>query len=193
MAMAALRRADGNLLMSKIVMLIETYISRLNINKNMSAQQIAWCAQDICNSDNVEVYALSLDDIQLCLNRGISGEYGEIYDRIDQTVIFGWLKKYWAQRSDAVAKQRHIEQGAERQNIHEVFQNDTMAEILHDVVNKLRVPDKTKPDVRATVLSEAEKQILKEWDDLPYYEETNLKEYNGVVCDFTEYANARLK
>ena len=41
---------------------------------------------------------MTFPDVRLCLRRGIQGKYGEIYDRLDVPVIFGWFRSYVSER-----------------------------------------------------------------------------------------------
>jgi len=191
---ALLRKADETTLVAKISILLLDMTGQLNIDRNMTAVQIAYCAKALAQSNEVEIYNLSLEDIQTCFNRGLSGSYGEIYNRMDQSVVFGWIRKYWKQRSEAVARLRDIENGNHRQNIHEVFQNDTMKEILRDVVDKVKFKEEPVVKFEERVIypkSPFEQMVLDEWDNLSGDVYSNLKMYKGNSHDFTSYRKLR--
>lgn len=127
---STLRKVDRGTTVAKIAMLITRLCSRLNIDRNMNSSQIAMCAEEIVN----EKWMLKLDDVDLCFRLGLQGQYGEIYNRIDQTIIFTWLNKYQTQRDQAFAR-RHDEGRAG--NLYQLFDNEPMKQILHEVTDKL--------------------------------------------------------
>lgn len=58
-----------------------------------------------------EFHWLTIPDIKLALNRGCTGRYGEIYDRLDVPVIMGWIRCYAAERvATSEMRRRAIEQ-----------------------------------------------------------------------------------
>lgn len=192
---AQLRKADKVLLIKKIILLIERTCKRMNIDRNMNAEQMAYCAEDIANSMEANIYCLSLDDIQLCLEKGGRCEYGEIYNRMDQTVIFGWFKKYWEERAAAVSRCRDAE--IANNNIYDAFKNDDLYNAVKMVNDKLRMEEK-KPDSKPEPLRELppfEKEVLIEWDSMPYgptgTEFARLKQYKDEWVDFTDYREER--
>jgi len=67
----------------KIMQLITRCTQLINVQHNMNAMQIEFCAEQILD----KMYYYSLEDIQLCLDRGAIGEYGPIYNRIDPATI----------------------------------------------------------------------------------------------------------
>ena len=123
--------------MAKVTFLISKLCSNLNIGRNMNAQQVASCAEAIVE----DMWRLKLDDIDLCFRNGLKGNYGQIYDRMDQMTIFGWLKEYEKERDNAIAKKRDTEQ---INNIYETFQHPQMKQILEDVTSKLTMKETPK-------------------------------------------------
>jgi len=91
-----------------IVYAITDLISYFNIGKVMSAEQVAQTTDLI-----IEEYSqLKIDDFKLCFNRAKKGEYGQVYDRLDGQVIFGWLEKYAIERfrtADNISYYEHLE------------------------------------------------------------------------------------
>ena len=81
----------------------------------MNAVQIEFCAENILE----KMWMYSLEDVQLCLDRGAIGEYGTIYNRIDPATILAWFPKYDQQRqtiSEAIN-----ENNKQQNNIYELL------------------------------------------------------------------------
>jgi len=78
-------------------------------------------------------------------------------------MIFGFLRKYMAERDAAIARERD---GSQQNNIYEIFQTEPMQRILSDVHDKLQHKEvqqmpkfERKPDLGQL--------FLVEWDKLP--------------------------
>lgn len=163
----------------------------------MTGQQIAMCAESIVE----EMWRFKLDDIDLCFRNGVMGKYGQIYDRMDQMVIFGWLKEYEKERDAAIAKKRDSDQIANN-NVYEIFQHPQMKQILHDVTDKLDVKAKPTEHLKIRELTREEKMIqdwMKDFDRL-YAEttgdisrQTRMIYYEGGWLDQQQYLLLKAK
>lgn len=71
----------------------------LEVGKKMGEQQIVQTVLLI----EQEYYYLTIEDFKVCFDRGKCGGYGQLFDRIDGSVILGWLDQYAAERSNAFA------------------------------------------------------------------------------------------
>jgi hypothetical protein len=179
MGMATCRRVDSELTIAKVIIILTKMVTRLNIDRNMNASQIRYCAEDIVHSDNPFIYNLTLDELSLCMDKGVRGEYGEIYNRMDQAVVFGWIEKYIQEKSHEGEKLRIEHEQESRKNIHEIFQNETMETILKDVHSKLIITEAPAKEIAKRELTEAEKQMqefLREFDQLY---RTNGRDFAG--------------
>lgn len=197
---------DSETTFNKIVLIISSVVAKLNIDHNMTGTQIAYCAEAITNSMDANVYNLSLDELNTCFELGLSGEYGEIYNRMDQAVIFSWIKKFIEIKHNVRSKM--IDAGGEqaRQNIYEVFQNPVMENILKDVVDKLKhkeVPVEVVPDPPAPEMSENDiliQSFMKDFDLLFFQSGHGNTNRHGVrfvtfedkEMDVQQYVQARM-
>jgi hypothetical protein len=167
----------------KVVMILARCAQLCTVERNMNAMQIEFTAEMIIK----EYWMYSLEDIQLCTERGVTGLYGELYNRLDTSVVFGWLKKYESERMSEIAKRRQKE--IETSNIYDVFNNDVMAGALRTVVESL--PKATdKPEPKIPELSPFEKMVQDEWDKLKTFSH-GLKWYKDEFYDFTDYRKLR--
>ena len=162
----------------------------LNVQNNMNAVQIEFCAENILE----KMWMYSLEDIQLCLDRGAIGEYGTIYNRIDPATILAWFPKYDAQRqtvSDAIN-----ENNKQHNNIYEMFANPKMTEAMQDVVTKmdakmLQVP--AQEPIREQP-SQLEIALMREYDALPQWDnDMRFRVYKTKPYQFTEFRMERYR
>lgn len=51
-----------------------------------------------------EYYYFTIEDFKVCFDKGKKGGYGQLFDRIDGSVILDWLDQYAAERSAAFAE-----------------------------------------------------------------------------------------
>lgn len=164
-----LRKVDKSTTVNHIIVILTKAVSTVNIQMNMNPTQIAMCANAIAD----EKWMLRLDDIQLCMERGCLGYYGELFNRLDQMVIFGWFKKYEAERDEAIARKRDSEQAG---NLYQLFDNEPMKQILHEVTDKLimqKMPGYTPEPRPQNAASLFAQQVAEEFETL-YRDNPNI-------------------
>lgn len=175
--------------------------TRLNIDRNMTAEQVRYCAEDIVNSDDQLIYNLTLDELNLCMEKGVKGEYGEIYNRMDQAIVFKWVGNYIEEKLQVGERIRNVDDGDMRQNIHEVFQTETMHTILTDVVSKLSIKEVKGPDQPRVVTPEQD--IINGWMTAfdRYYEKLGndtgpvrmVPDHEGKLITMNQYLDIQLE
>ena len=136
----------------------------------------------------------SLEDVQLCLDRGAIGEYGTIYNRIDPATILAWFPKYDAQRQIAVEAINQNEQ--QQNNIYEIFNHPQMAEAMQDVVTKIDAKMLQTPvqEVKRNSPSQLETALMDEYDALPQWDnDMRFRVYKNRPYQFTEYRMERYR
>jgi hypothetical protein len=80
-------------LLKLIVVVLKQFNDSLNV-PSMSAMQIIETAREY-----IVTYPLnSVKDLILCLRKAKKGEYGQIYNRLDQATIFSFITKYEEER-----------------------------------------------------------------------------------------------
>jgi len=137
----------------------------MNVQNNMNGMQIEFCAEQIMQ----QKYFYSLEDIQLCLDRGAIGTYGTIYNRIDPATILAWFPLYDQERQVYVTAKKNAETQAN--NIYEIFAHPQMNEALNDVVQKIeerKMQEPVKEIIRGKP-SELEMALMREYDELPQW------------------------
>ncbi len=91
-----------------VVLLLKEVLDFFNTTQTMSDTQVAVTSDLI-----IEEYPyFQVDDLKLAFRNAMKGHYGEVYNRLDGSVILGWLKKYNAERcarADVISYKEHNE------------------------------------------------------------------------------------
>jgi len=162
----------------------------MNVQNNMNALQIEFCAEQIMQ----QKYFYSLEDIQLCLDRGAIGGYGTIYNRIDPATILAWFPMYDQERQVYVTAKKDAEQHAN--NIYDIFAHPQMTEAMQDVVTKMDAKMLQVPAQEPTreQPSQLEIALMREYDALPQWNnDTRFRVYKTKPYQFTEFRMERYR
>jgi hypothetical protein len=90
-----------NLIMAWIIHLSAS----LNVGRGMSDFQIRDAAEVIL----IEFPYLTVADIAYVFRKAKTGYYGELYDRLDITVISRWFHRHWSERLQAAETQSYTQ------------------------------------------------------------------------------------
>jgi hypothetical protein len=160
----------------------------LNVQNNMNAMQIEFCAENILD----KMWMYSLEDIQLCLDRGAIGAYGTIYNRIDPATILAWFPLYDAQRQLAVDGINENEKQAN--NIYEMFQHPQVVDAIQHAADKLKIEEAPAQEAKERKPSEFEKMLMDQYDSLPQWDnDMRFRVYNNKPYQFTEFRMQRYR
>lgn len=69
----------------------------VNVGRNLTPQQVEFLAEEII----AQYFYLTLADIRFVMRQGVTGKYGELYERLDVQVVSGWFAQYVSERLDA--------------------------------------------------------------------------------------------
>jgi hypothetical protein len=182
---ALLRKLDRQTTKVKIMQLVTRCTQLLNVQNNMNAMQIEFCAENIME----QMWMYSLEDIQLCLDRGAIGMYGTIYNRIDPATILAWFPLYDQERQ--VVSTTINETEKQTNNIYEMFQHPQVMQAMNDVYDKMPHKEAPAQEVKREV-NAFEQQLLTEFDALPEWVENKwFRLYKNRPFQFTEYRKER--
>jgi hypothetical protein len=162
----------------------------MNVQNNMNGMQIEFCAEQIMQ----QKYFYSLEDVQICLDRGAIGTYGTIYNRIDPATILAWFPLYDQERQVYVTAKKNAETQAN--NIYEIFAHPQMNEALNDVVQKIDERKMQEPvkEIIHGKPSELEVALMREYDELPQWiNDQRFRLYKKKPFQFTEYRYERYR
>jgi len=183
---ALLRKIDRPTTKAKVMQLVTRCTQLVNVQHNMNALQIEFCAENIIE----KMWMYSLQDVQLCLDRGAIGQYGTLFNRIDPATIIAWFVKYDQQRQIAVETINNDQQ--KQNNIYEIFDNEEMLQAAHYAVDKLSIKEQAPDTAPTRHVTPIEKMIMDEYAVLPLWRENaNFKWYKNTPYQFTEYRKER--
>ncbi len=185
---ALLRKLDRQTTKVKIMQLVTRCTQLLNVQNNMNAMQIEFCAENIME----KMWMYSLEDVQLCLDRGSIGEYGTIYNRIDPATILAWFPLYDAQRQTAI--EMYNEKEKQANNIYEMFQHPQVVDAIQQAADKLKIHEAPAQEAKRSNPPQIEIALMREYDDLPTWDnDMRFRVYKNRPYQFTEYRQERYK
>jgi hypothetical protein len=185
---AMLRKIDRNETKMKIAMLISRCCAMINIDKNMNADQINFSAEHFVQHH----WKYSLEDIQLCLDRGVAGIYGTIYNRLDLSILNEWVSKFEQERDTHITSMRTEEQ--KQNNIYEMFQHPQIMEAMQQAADKLSIKEEPVREVKRENPPPLEIALMREYDALPQWDNNIFfRMYKNNPYQFTEYRQERYK
>ena len=150
--------------------------------------QIEFCAQNIME----KMYMYSLEDVQLCLDRGAIGAYGTIYNRIDPATILAWFPLYDQERQVVVRAKKTAEEQAN--NIYEMFQHPQVVDAIQQAADKLKIEEAPVREVKRDNPPQIEIALMREYDDLPAWDnDMRFRVYKNKPYQFSEYRQERYK
>jgi hypothetical protein len=185
---AVLRKIDRNETKMKIAMLISRCCAMINIDKNMNADQINFAAEHFVQHH----WKYSLEDIQLCLDRGVAGIYGTIYNRLDLSILNEWVNKFEQERDTHITGMRSEEQ--KQNNIYEMFQHPQIMEAMKQAADKLSIKEEPVRQVKRENPPQIEIALMREYDALPQWDNNiHFRVYKTKPYQFTEYRQERYR
>jgi hypothetical protein len=158
----------------------------MNVQNNMNGMQIEFCAENIME----KMYMYSLEDVQLCLDRGAIGAYGTIYNRIDPATVLAWFPLYDQQRQPYVTAKRQAEEQAN--NIYEMFQHPQVVDAIQQAADKLKIEEAPAREAKRSEVSSFEQLLMAEYDALPIWDDNvRFSVYKNKPYLFNEYRKER--
>jgi hypothetical protein len=183
---ATLRKVDREETKFKISMLIARCCAMLNIEKNMNNEQIKFAAEHFVQHH----WKYSLEDIQLCLDRGVAGMYGTIYNRLDLSILNEWLLKFEQERDMHITATR--EKATQANNIYEMFQHPQVLEAIQQTADKLKIEEAPAREAKRSEVSAFEQLLMAEYDALPIWDDNvRFSVYKNKPYLFNEYRKER--
>ena len=185
---ALLRKVDREETRFKISMLIARCCAMLNIEKNMNNEQIKFAAEHFVQHH----WKYSLEDIQLCLDRGVAGIYGTIYNRLDLSILNEWVNKFEQERDMHITAMRNEEQ--KQNNIYEMFQHPQIMEAMQQAADKLSIKEEPAREIKRENPPAIEIALMREYDDLPTWDnDMRFRVYKNKPYQFNEFRKERYR
>lgn len=117
------------LMLANLTLFIIDAVKFFSIGKSMDADQVAQTAKLIAK----DYYYLKPEDFKLCFDNAKRGKYGQLFDRLDGAVIFGWLENYVNGRLN-----RGEEMSTEKHNENKLFYSQRAQAHRSDADNRER-------------------------------------------------------
>lgn len=102
----------------------------LNVGKNIEPHQLDGLAKKIY----AKYYYFSFDELLYVFDKGTSGAYGKLYDRVDEEIIFTWLERFDHEERMGIAEESNkeeIESYAEEKEAERAFLAKALEPISH--------------------------------------------------------------
>lgn len=112
----------------------------LNVQKSQDDFQVVMTAKMMLS----EYYFLTLSEMKYVFVRGIQGDYGQLYGKIDAMDLLRWLKEYAEQRSTYMVHQNQVKSKQEKQELKRTDFNPVFLEKVRDTINKIEAREKQK-------------------------------------------------
>jgi hypothetical protein len=185
---ALLRKLDKQTTKVKIMQLVTRCSQLINAQHNMNAMQIEFCAENIME----KMWMYSLEDVQLCLDRGAIGTYGTIYNRIDPATVLAWFPLYDQERQ--VVSNTINENEKKDNNIYEMFQHPQIMDAMQQAADKLSIKEEPVREVKRENPPPLEIALMREYDALPQWDNNiHFRVYKTKPYQFTEYRQERYR
>ncbi len=154
----------------------------------MNADQINFAAEHFVQHH----WKYSLEDIQLCLDRGAAGMYGTIYNRLDLSILNEWILKFEQERDTHIEAVRIQEQ--QSNNIYEMFQHPQVVDAIQQAASKLKIEEAPAQEAKRAKPSRFEQMLMDEYDELPSWDnDIRFRVYNNKPYQFTEFRKERYR
>jgi len=193
-SIAKLRLDRKDELLGIIADLVIDVVTFHNVARNMNPAQITQFARALAETN--EYYYLNPGELKTCFDRGCAGNYGQVYERLDGAILYDWIKKYDQER--LVEVKRRNQEDMDRNNIYDIFHNETMHKVLTEVHDKLKHKEQPAPtEYKPREKHPIEVQIESEWDaeikkgNVVYTGGMRMIDVNGVPMTYTEFYNHR--
>lgn len=89
-SMASMVKQHRENIYTSIELLLAQLEMSVNIGKNINEDQLAGIAKAIYS----RYYKFSIEEVALVLRKGRQGDFGKLYDRLDEMIIMEWFEKY---------------------------------------------------------------------------------------------------
>ena len=154
----------------------------------MNNEQIKFAAEHFVQHH----WKYSLEDIQLCLDRGTAGMYGTIYNRLDLSILNEWILKFEQERDAHIDALRTQE--IQTNNIYEMFQHPQVVDAIQQAADKLKIHEAPAQDAKRSNPPQIEIALMREYDDLPTWDnDMRFRVYKNRPYQFSEYRQERYK
>ena len=123
-------------------------LKMLNVQKSQNDFQVTMTAKMIMT----DFYFLSVSELKYCFVRGIHGDYGQLYAKVDAMDLLKWLKEYSEQRSVYLVHRNQTQSKNEKQELKNVEFNPAFFQKVKETVERMENRQKEKERQRKVSL-----------------------------------------
>jgi len=105
----------------------------LNVQKSQDDFQIMMTSKMILS----DYYFLKLSEIKYCFVRGIHGDFGQLYAKVDAMDLLKWLKEYCEQRSAYLIQENQKQSQNQKELLKSANYNPAMFKMLKGTIDKI--------------------------------------------------------
>ena len=115
-------------------------LKMLNVQKSQNDFQVTMTAKMILT----DYYFLSVSELKYCFVRGIHGDYGQLYAKVDAMDLLKWLKEYSEHRSVYLVQRNQTKSKSEKQELKNVDFNPAFFQKVKETVQRMENRQKQK-------------------------------------------------
>ena len=124
---------DESATLSVIAKMILWTLKMLNVQKSQNDFQVLMTAKMILS----DYYFLSLTEIKYCFVRGIHGDFGQLYAKVDAMDLLKWLKEYSEARATHLIYENQKKSKADKVELSNAKFNPAMFEMVKGTIAKI--------------------------------------------------------
>ncbi len=166
---------------------LSKFAALLNIGKNLSPTQVDTICELIIEEQ--EFKDLTPSEIREAFFKGVKGNYGKIYDRVDISIVFDWIRTYIKERDMAIEDYRVKENSMWKAESKKPYVG---LERLQKIIGKQKL--KTAPIKRNRSKEEIELDgYIREFEESRKSQpkDNRFIKYNGTTYDIHGYCKKR--
>lgn len=131
-SLVEIKKGKGEVFLRSYISMWLIYLNEvLNLNNPLTETQIELCAEQIM----ADYHHLKISELSLIFKRIVSGECGELYERISMPKLMSIFRKYEQERTDVVVTQN---QQAHEQFRYQENRTESYSDDLDRICKKMR-------------------------------------------------------
>jgi len=130
-------------------------LKMLNVQKSQDDFQIMMTSKMILS----DYYFLKLSEIKYCFVRGIHGDFGQLYAKVDAMDLLKWLKEYCEQRSAYLIQENQKQSQNQKELLKSANYNPDMFKMLKGTIDKIDKKEKERKQQQKIALMQTRIQF----------------------------------
>lgn len=131
---------DESATISVVSKMILWTLQMLNVQKSQDDFQVLMTAKMILS----DYYFLTFAEIKYCFVRGIHGDFGQLYAKVDAMDLLKWLKEYCEVRSNFLEMQQERKSKKHKVELSKASYDPAMFEMVRDTLKRIEQKEKDR-------------------------------------------------